>query len=43
VANIKQAVNIGTDKLNGMKSHDYHIIMEGLMPVMFHGFLNVDL
>jgi hypothetical protein len=26
VANIKQAVNVGTGKLNGLKSHDYHIL-----------------
>jgi hypothetical protein len=35
VYNIKQAVNVSTGKLNGLKSHDYHIIMERLMPVMF--------
>jgi hypothetical protein len=43
VTNIKRAVNVGTGKLNGMKSHDYHIIMERLMPVIFCGYLNVDL
>jgi hypothetical protein len=40
---IKQAVNITSSKLNSLKSHDYHIIMERLMPVMFHGYLNVDM
>jgi hypothetical protein len=30
-ANIKRAVNVGTGKLNGLKSHDYHIIMERLL------------
>jgi hypothetical protein len=35
VYNIKQAVNVSTGKLNGLKSHDYHIVMERLMPVMF--------
>jgi hypothetical protein len=42
-ANIKWAVNIGTSKLNGLKSHDYHIITERLMLVMFCGYLNADL
>jgi hypothetical protein len=34
-ANIKQALNVDTGKLNGLKSHDYHIFIERLMPVMF--------
>jgi hypothetical protein len=42
-SNIKQAVNVSTGKLNGLKSHDYHIIIERLMSVMFHGYFNVDL
>jgi hypothetical protein len=37
VANIKRVVNVGTSKLNGMKSHNYHIFIERLMLVMFHG------
>jgi hypothetical protein len=42
-SNIKQVVNVSTGKLNGLKSHDYHIIIERLMPVMFHGYFDVDL
>jgi hypothetical protein len=42
-ANIKQAVNVGTGKLNSLKSHDFHIIMETLMPVVFRGHFNADL
>jgi hypothetical protein len=42
-ANIKQAVNISTSKLNGLKSNDYHIFIERLMLVMFHGYLKTDL
>jgi hypothetical protein len=42
-ANLKRAVNLGTGKLNGLKSHDYHILMERLLPVMFRGFLSHDL
>jgi hypothetical protein len=41
--NIIRAVNVGTSKLNGLKSHDYHIFIERLMPVMFYGYFNPDL
>jgi hypothetical protein len=27
-------------KMNGLKSHDFHIIMERLMPVMFRGYIS---
>jgi hypothetical protein len=30
-SNIKRVVNVNTGKLNGLKSHDYHIIIEILM------------
>jgi hypothetical protein len=43
VANIKWAVNVGTGKLNGLKSHNYNIFIERLMSVMFHGYFKVDL
>jgi hypothetical protein len=43
VYNIKRVVNDSTGKLNGMKSQDYHIIIERLMPVMFCGYFDVDL
>jgi hypothetical protein len=42
-SNIKRAVNISNGKLNGLKSHDYHIIIERLMPVMFCGYFDADL
>jgi hypothetical protein len=42
-ANIKWAVNIDTDKLNGLKSHGYHIFIERLMLVMFYGYFKSDL
>jgi hypothetical protein len=42
-SNIKQVVNVTTSKLNGLKSHDYHIIIERLMPVMFCGYFSADL
>jgi hypothetical protein len=40
-ANIKRAVNVSTSKLNGVKSHNYHIFIERLMSVMFHGYFNL--
>jgi hypothetical protein len=43
VANIKRAVNVGTSKLNGLKCHDYHIIMERLLPVMLYGYFDINL
>jgi hypothetical protein len=38
----KRAVNLESGKLNGVKSHDYHIFKERLLPVMFHVYLNDD-
>jgi hypothetical protein len=26
--------------MNGLKNHDFHIIMERLMPVMFRGYIS---
>jgi hypothetical protein len=42
-SNIKQTVNVNTGKLNGLKSHDYHIIIERLVPVMFRGYFDANL
>jgi hypothetical protein len=33
-------VNMTTGKLNGLKSHNYHIIMERLLPVMFRAYFD---
>jgi hypothetical protein len=41
--NIKRVVNVGTGKLSGLKSHDYHIFIERLMSVMFRSHFNPDL
>jgi hypothetical protein len=43
VANIKWVVNVSTGKLNGLKSHEYHIFIERLMSVMFRGYFKPDL
>jgi hypothetical protein len=34
-AGLRRSVNMMTKKLIGLKSNDYHIIMERLLPVMF--------
>jgi hypothetical protein len=35
-------MNLKMDKFSGLKSHDYHIIMERLLRIMFRGFVNND-
>jgi hypothetical protein len=42
-ANIKWAVNLDTGKLVGLKSHDYHILIERLVLIMFRGYFSPDL
>jgi hypothetical protein len=42
-ANIERAVNVRTDKLNRLKSYDYHIFIERLMSVIFGGYFKADL
>jgi hypothetical protein len=37
---LRRFVNMVTGKLIGLKSHDYHIIMERLMPVIFWGYFD---
>jgi hypothetical protein len=37
---LRRSVNMTTGKLNGLKSHNYHIIMERLMHVMFWGYFD---
>jgi hypothetical protein len=41
-AGFRRAVNLDTGKPCGVKSHDYHIFMERLLPVMFHRYLDDD-
>jgi hypothetical protein len=33
-------VNVMIEKLTGLKSHDYHIIIERLLPIRFWGYLD---
>jgi hypothetical protein len=37
-----ELLNLDSGKLSGVKSHNYHIFIERLLPVMFHGYLNDD-
>jgi hypothetical protein len=38
----RRAVNLESGKLSGVKSHNYHIFMKRLIPVMFHVYLDDD-
>jgi hypothetical protein len=42
-ARLKPCVNVKAGKLNGLKSHDYFIIMERLLLAMLHGYLDNDI
>jgi hypothetical protein len=42
-ASLRRSVNMTTGKLNGLKSHDYHIIMERLMHVIFRSYFDDDI
>jgi hypothetical protein len=37
---LRRPVNMATRKLIGLKSHDYHIIVERLLPIMFQGYFD---
>jgi hypothetical protein len=39
-AGFRRAVNLKTVKLTGVKSHDYHVIMEWLLSNMFWGYIH---
>jgi hypothetical protein len=38
-ANLRRGVNLTTMRINGLKSHDYHIWIERLLPMMVRGYL----
>ena len=38
-ANIRRGVDLQHKRILGLKSHDYHIFIERLLPVVFRGFL----
>jgi hypothetical protein len=35
-------MNLKTIKMNGFKRHDFHIIMERLIPIMFREYITHD-
>jgi hypothetical protein len=38
-ANLRRGVNLSTLRINGLKSHDYHIWIECLLPAMLRGYV----
>jgi hypothetical protein len=38
-ANLRRGVNLSTLRVNGMRSHDYHIWIERLLPAMVRGYV----
>ncbi|XP_026452354.1 uncharacterized protein LOC113352797 [Papaver somniferum] len=38
-SNISRCVNVKDRKIMGLKSHDYHVLMEYLLPIALHGHL----
>jgi hypothetical protein len=41
-ANIMRGVNMRTQRIGGLKSHDYHVWLERIMPVMIRGYVKED-
>ncbi|KAF7133467.1 hypothetical protein RHSIM_Rhsim09G0074400 [Rhododendron simsii] len=41
-SNLSRCVNATTSKISGMKSHDYHVFLQRLLPIAAHGFLRKD-
>ena len=39
-ANIMRGVNLAGLRIGGLKSHDYHVWIERIMPVMFRGYID---
>jgi hypothetical protein len=42
-AGLKRCVNVKAGKIHGLKIHDYDIIIERLLPIMLHGYLDDDI
>jgi hypothetical protein len=42
-AGVKRCVNVTANKIHGLKSHGYHIIMERLLSVMLCGYVDDDI
>jgi hypothetical protein len=42
-ANISKCVSTHGGKLLGLKSHDYHVLLQRLLPIGMRGYLNKDI
>ncbi|XP_058006753.1 uncharacterized protein LOC131182124 [Hevea brasiliensis] len=42
-SNLSRCINVDDCRLSGMKSHDYHVFLQRLLPAVAHGFLRKDL
>ncbi|KAH7849967.1 hypothetical protein Vadar_025729 [Vaccinium darrowii] len=42
-ANISRSVNATNGRLNGLKSHDYHILIQRILPIGMRGFVNKEI
>ena len=41
-SNIKRCVDVNGCKVSGLKSHDYHVILQKLLPLVAHHILPED-
>ena len=41
-ANWARCVNLETQRVGGLKSHDYHVWLERIMPVMIRGYVDEE-
>ena len=42
-SNVSCYIGNNDKNISGMKSHDFHILMQRLLPVVMHGYLNGDI
>ena len=42
-SNISHCVNTKNGKISGMKSHDYHVLLQRLLPVAIRGYLSTEI
>lgn len=41
-ANISKSVNVRNGRLTGLKSHDYHVLIQRILPIGMRGFVDRD-
>ena len=42
-ANLSRNISIGDGRISGLKSHDYHVLLQKLLPIVIRPYLNKDL